>query len=169
LFQATVAVAVVLGFLAHEAAHWAAGVGLGYHMEMSLNRAGPVPGQTVTATHAMLISAAGPMFTLIQGFVAAVLASRGAVLAYPFVFAAFLMRLTASAISLINPNDEMRVGDALGVGSWTLPVLVTFALLALTVYASRQLGVSWRANAVAYVVGSATVTAMVFGDRLLGA
>ena len=168
-YFAVLAFAVVGGFIAHEAAHWAMGVALGHEMTMSLNAASSAPGEAVSVCDMRWISAAGPAFTIATALAAAAFVFwRGAVLAYPFIFAAFLMRLTATAVSAFNPNDEMRISASLGWGDWTLPIIVTLALLALTVAASRRLGIGWRTNVLSYVVASALITAIVFGDQALG-
>ena len=167
-YYAMLAFAVVGGFVAHEAAHWAAGEALGHEMTMSLNRAAPAPGAEVTACQARLIDAAGPAFTLATALIAAAFVfTRGAVMAYPFIFAAFLMRLTATAVSLLHPNDEMRISAALGMGDWTLPLAVTLALLALIIAASLRLGIGWRTNVLSYLLGNALITAIVFGDQAM--
>lgn len=168
VYYAVLAFAVVGGFLAHEAAHWGAGEALGYEMTMSLNRAAASPGAEVSACHARLIDAAGPVFTIATALVAAgFVFLRNAVLAYPFIFAAFLMRLTATAVSAVNANDEMRISAALGLGDWTLPAVVTLALLALTAAASLRLGVGWRTNVLSYLVGNALIAAVVLGDQAM--
>ena len=167
-YYAMLAFAVVGGFVAHEAAHWAAGEALGHDMTMSLNRAAAAPGAEITACEARLIDATGPAFTIATALIAAAFVfTRNAALAYPFIFAAFLMRLTATAVSLLNPNDEMRISAALGLGDWTLPLAVTLGLLALTIAACRRLGIGWRTNVLSYVIANTLITAIVFGDQAL--
>jgi hypothetical protein len=167
-YYAVLVFAVLAGFVVHELAHWIAGEALGYDMAMSLNRAGVESGGPPAPADALIIAAAGPLFTIAQALVAAVLVfGRGAVLAYPLVFAALMMRLVATAVSAFNPNDEMRISDALGLGAWTLPVVVSLALLAPTVAASRRLNIGWRTNLVSYVVANAAITAIVFSDQLV--
>lgn len=168
VYYAVLAVAVVGGFVAHEAAHWTAGEALGHEMTMSLNRAGPADEAALPRCDALTIDAAGPLFTTGTALIAAAFVfTRNVVLAYPFIFAAFLMRLTATAVSVMHPNDEMRLSTAFGLGAWTLPLIVTLGLLALTILASRRLDIGWRTNVLSYVVGNALITAIVFGDQAL--
>jgi len=47
-------------------------------------------------------------------------------------------------MSLFNPNDEARVSQLLGVGTWTLPLSVVGGLLVLVVAASRELRLKFR-------------------------
>lgn len=164
-YYAVLLLAVLFSFVAHELAHWGAGEALGLDMTMSLNRA-YVAGGAASPRDALIIGLAGPIFTIVQALVAAVFLWRGAVLAYAFVFAAFMMRLSATFVSFALPNDEMRASVALGLGAWTLPALVTLGLLALTIAASRRLGIGWRTNLLSYMVTSLATAAIVFSDRL---
>ena len=158
--------AVWAGFIAHEAAHWAMGRALGHDMVMSLNSASAAAGQEVAVAHALLITAAGPAFTVALGLVSYVFCLRGAALAYPLLFSTFFMRFIASGVSLFNPNDEMRLGSALGLGSWTLPLAVTSTLLALTVHASVRLRLGWIANLATFLLCALATTALVYADQL---
>lgn len=134
-FYATLAVAVVLTFIVHEAAHWMAGVGLGYEMQMRINGGVPIapPGTAVTARDAFIISAAGPVATALQAILAfALIRTRGSLPAYAFLFVAWFMRFAAAFVSMFNPNDEARMSVQLGWNMWLLPGVVVSILLLLT-------------------------------------
>src|SRR5690606_12386300 len=152
-----------LTFFLHELAHWATGEALGYSMQMSLNNARPADGTFVSSIDAALVSAAGPLLTLLQAVVAFLLIRRsGKPIIYPVLFIALFMRAVAMLVSLANPNDEARVSQLLGLGTWTLPALVVAGLLAMTWNASRSLRLHWTVNVYAYLVASLAVTALVF-------
>ncbi len=111
---------------------------------------------------------AGPMVTIAQGVIAYVLVMRGASLKiYAFLYAAFFMRLVAGLVSVVHPNDEARVSLFLGLGKWTLPLLVAAGLLILMVRASRHLQLNWKDQLASYVLGSLTVTTIVGLDMVL--
>ncbi len=136
-----VAVAVAFTWLIHEFAHWAMGTVFGYEMKMSLNSAGLVSGEYDQEWHGLLVTAAGPILTLIQGCVVfALFRKKPSTPLYPLLFVPFYMRLAAGLMNLISLNDEGRLGQALHLGTYTLPALVSLFLLALVILASRQAG-----------------------------
>ena len=158
--------AVLATYLLHEGAHWLAGTLLGHQMTFNLNSVsptGPVPMRDF-----LIFAAAGPIVTLFQGIVAFVLIlRRDSLAAYAFLFFAALMRVTAAGISLFNPNDEARISLELGIGQWTLPLLVCSVLVGLTVLASRKLRIGWKTNLLTYLVCTIGLSAVVGLDMLL--
>jgi hypothetical protein len=65
---------------------------------------------------------------------------------YPFLFVCFYCRLLAAGMSAINPNDEARISSWLGLGMYTLPMLMTISLFFLVYIISRQYHFSWKFN-----------------------
>jgi len=127
-------VAVFFSWILHELAHWLVGEYLGYKMAMTLNGCYPTEGFYRADWHYQVISAAGPVFTIIEATVVyfIMMGSARAIL-YPILFTCFYMRLFAAVISVLNPNDEARISRALGIGMFTLPLVVS-AFLFLLVY-----------------------------------
>jgi hypothetical protein len=164
-FYAMLTAVTLACFPLHELAHWAMGEALGYDMAMSLNRTAPVVGVEPSIRDSALISAAGPLFTIL---VAALgfwwVRARDSRLAYTVVFAAWFERLAATFVSLFNPNDEARISLALGLGQWTLPLLVVIGLQALLWQANRRLNIGWKTNLALYLLSSVLVAVVVFGD-----
>lgn len=157
-------------FIAHEGAHALAGQLLGYDMAMTLNRAWPRAGGYASATHAQLVTAAGPAFTIVQGLIGAALVRwrrRGAHAAYAALFAATFMRFAAACVSLVHPNDEARLSLDWGLGHWSVPAVVVLGLLILTIDASRRLRLGWRTNVLAYVTCSLVCAVVVGSDAWL--
>lgn len=167
-FYGVLVLATLLTTVVHETAHWAMGMALGHDMAMSFNEAYVVSEAGVPIRDAMLITAAGPVITILQALAAyALIRGRGLRLAYAFLFVAWFMRFAAAFVSLFHPNDEARLSIELFGGMWWLPAVVVPGLLVLLWSASRRLGMSWKTNLACYLVCSVMTSLIVFGDRLL--
>ena len=165
-FYGLVFAAGFVTFALHEGGHWLAAALLGHEAYFGLNSAG-ARGTVGTVDH-MIISAVGPAVTALQALVALWLVqARASAAAWVFLFWAAFMRFMATVISLFNPNDEARISEWLGWGPWTLPVLVTAALLALLAVGSVRLKVSWKTLALTWVVASVAVSAVVGLDMVM--
>lgn len=141
------AFAVLFTWMLHEFAHWAAGTYLGYDMAMTLNKTYPVSGAYDTDAHYQLISAAGPLVTLLEAIVIFfTMRSFSTKWLYPFLFTCFYMRLLAAGISLGNPNDEARISQSLGIGTFTLPIVMNAILFFLLYKISGLYGFSKKFN-----------------------
>ena len=154
-------VAGFVTFALHEGGHWAVAELLGYEAHYGLNRAGARA--ATDPVHIALITAAGPVVTIVQGLLALWLVqARRSAAAWIFLFWAAFMRLMATVISLWNPNDEARLSEQFGLGAWTLPVVVTLALLALLAVGSRRIRAGWKTLGLTWLVASAAISVIVF-------
>ena len=150
-------------FLVHEFAHWVTGVALGHDMAASPNHVWPR--DTVSIIDQGLISAAGPLVTVVQGLAGFLAVRRGrSHLGFALLYMAFFMRLLAAGMSVFNPNDEARVSQLLGLGAWTLPLIVVGGLFILVLAASRKLKLGFREHVFCYLVASVAVTLIVGMD-----
>jgi hypothetical protein len=96
------------------------------------------------------VSAAGPLITIMQAIVAFALLWRGASLRWvPVLFIPVYMRALATVLNLINKNDEGRISADLGLGTWTIPVIVTAFLIVLAAVIARKRSLPTR-----FVVGT---------------
>jgi hypothetical protein len=130
--MAVTAVAVVITWILHEFAHWSAGNFLGYEMAMTLNKSYPLNGGYETDSHYQVVSAAGPLITLGEAIILfAIMRKFNTIILYSFLFSCFYMRFLAMALNVINPNDEGRISQSLGLGTYTLPIIVCVILLSL--------------------------------------
>ncbi len=112
-----------------------------------------------------LVSAAGPLVTIAQGVVGFWLVRRRRSLpGFALLYMAFFMRLLAAALSLFKPNDEARVSQLLGLGTWTLHLAVVAGLFILLLAASRDLKLRFRDQFFCYLVASIVVTLIVGVD-----
>ena len=133
------ALSVLATFLLHEYAHWLVGELLGNDMRMRLNVAYPVAGNYLQPWHATVISAAGPIITILQALLVFILLQkRSTHLLFPFLLTPLVMRFLAMVMNVINPNDEGRISESLGLGLFTLPLIVCGVLFVLVYRASRQ-------------------------------
>lgn len=143
------ALAVFFSFFFHELAHWAAGELLGNKMGMSLNSTYPLCGSYLKNWHSTVVDAAGPLFTIIQGIVFYFIIDRtGNKLWYPFLLMAFIERFLAMALTFINPNDEARISESAGIGTFTIPLLVCMFLFHLVYRVAKKHDYGFKFNAV---------------------
>lgn len=141
--------AVLLSWVLHELAHWLTGIALGNEMAMTLNTSFPISGKYKTNADTLMVSAAGPLFTLFQAVIVfTIMRNRSAKLLYPFLFTCLYMRLLAMGLSVIHLNDEARISRDLGIGIFTLPLIVSAFLFFLIYTISRQYGFSKKFNAI---------------------
>jgi hypothetical protein len=154
--------AVLSSFFFHELAHYSMGRGLGYDMVMTLNSS-YARDIGVSIGDAVLIDAAGPLFTIVEAIAIYVLLRRGASpKLYPWLFVSFYMRALALGISFLNPNDEARISAALGLGMWTLPIIVTAFLFSLVWSYSQRVRLPRRLQA------TVVISTLVFSSLLIG-
>jgi hypothetical protein len=139
------ATAAAVGFtwLLHEFSHWITGQLLGESLTMTLNACYPKSGRYTEGWHEIIISAAGPAITLVQAVIFYLLLKRGSgKRLLPFFLTCVYMRLLAGVMNFINLNDEGRISKSLGLGTFTLPLLVVAVLfwLAYDVIKTRRFG-----------------------------
>jgi hypothetical protein len=146
-YVAVFAIAVFLSWVLHELAHWIVGEYLGYKMGMTLNKSYPISGQLSKDLHYQIISAAGPIFTLCEALLVFLLMTqRKRILLYPFIFTCFYMRLFATIISFRHSNDEARISTAIGIGKFTLPIIMTGILFVLLFKVSKTYSFNTKFN-----------------------
>ena len=165
-FYALVFIAGFVTFALHESGHWLAALLLGHEAYFGLNSAGTR--DAVSATDHAIISAAGPAVTVIQALIGLTLVqTRGSAAGWIFLFWAAFMRLMATLISLLNPNDEARISEWLGWGPWTLPLIVTVGLFVLLASGSMRLKPTWKILALTWITASISISAVVGLDMII--
>ncbi len=153
---------VLFTWLLHEFSHWFMGVLLGYDMAFTLNSAYPIQGSYDEQWHQNLISAAGPFVTLAQAIICFFLLVRRPVYKlFPFLFVPFYMRLLASGMNFINLNDEGRISHDMGIGTFTIPLVVTSVLFLLVLIISRKWALSKK-----FIIWT-TVLVMLFSSVII--
>lgn len=124
--------AVFFSWELHEFFHWLAGELLGNDMVMSLNTSYAANGKYLANWHEHLVSAAGPLITLVEAAVAFFLLKKGkTIFLFPFLLTCLYMRALAGAMNIIHPNDEGRLSLALGTDVFFLSLIMTGILFYL--------------------------------------
>lgn len=160
---------VIASFFFHELAHYLMGEALGYDMIMTMNTVNLADGQSYAADwQRQLVSAAGPIFTMITAIICFVfLSKKDHVYVYIILFIAFIQRFLAASVSLMNPNDEARISESLGLGTMTLPILVSIALFTLVYLTARKWKYSFKFSLISFFVISLSITALVLTDQFV--
>jgi len=160
--------AVFLTWLIHEFSHWMTGTILGNEMVMTLNQSFPISGEYKESWHYQLTSAVGPIITIIEAIVIYLIMrhNRRAIL-YSTLFACFMCRFGATLLSFRNPNDEARISQYLGIGTFTLPVIVTLFLLILLIATTLKYKFSFRYVFLNFVLVTFFISCIVAADKYL--
>ena len=157
---------VLLSCFFHEFAHWLTGELLGNDMFMSLNRASPVSGKYIHDWNANIVTISGPTFTILQAIVFYfILDGSKKVYLYPFLFFPFVYRFFAGLANMFSPNDEGRIGLHLGIGLYTLSIIVSALLLFLIVRFSLKNNLGLKFNLLTFLLCSLALLAVVFADQ----
>jgi hypothetical protein len=160
------AFAVLFTWLIHELAHWALGELLGNKMIMTLNELYPVSGEYLKSWHYMATSAAGPYITIVQAcFVFWLLIKKINSDLYPFLFACFMCRFGATILSIRNPNDEARISEYFGFGTFTIPLAVTIFLFYLLWKITKTYTFNIKFNAYNFILISLFISSIVLFDK----
>ncbi|MBC3539521.1 hypothetical protein ACFSC6_18520 [Rufibacter sediminis] len=158
--------AVVFTWLLHEFAHWTMGELLGNPMTLTLNSSYPTSGRYADASHYNLVSAAGPMITLLQAFIVYLLLKRKELRwLFPFLLTCLYMRFLAGAMNMINLNDEGRISHSLGLGTYTLPLLVIGILGYLTYATCQTRGYKARLTALTFLLIMVFSSGLILADQ----
>ena len=127
-------------YLFHEFGHWLIGTLLGNKMSMSLNGAWPTSGVYLKESHALPIRIGGPAFTILQAFVALLIIEKyRTLLAYPFLVFPLVFRVFSLALGEFRAQDEAGISAILGLGKYTVVIVVCSILLGLVWRGSRTL------------------------------
>lgn len=161
--------AVLFTWLLHEFTHWLTSELLGYESILRLNTVSPIKGQNPTASHKALISASGPVITIIQAVIAFVILNKKGwnKYIYPFLFVPLYMRVLAGFMNFINPNDEGRLGEYLGIGIFTISVLVSLFLFILVYRTSKKYKLTKKLNVLTVLFILIISSILILSDQFL--
>jgi len=163
-------IAVIFTWILHEFAHWLTSESFGHETIMRLNGTSPIDGKSVTDWQKTLISASGPLITLIQALTIFVVlkSDNWNKNLYPFLFTAFYMRLMAGIMNFINPNDEGRISAFLGIGTFTLPIIITGILFFLVYKTSKKHHLGWKFQLATTLIVMTFSSILILSDQFFG-
>ena len=164
----SITLGVILTWLLHEFSHWAMSESLGYDTAMTLNSTYPI--HAVWAEkHQIIISALGPIITLVQALVVFLLLKKNHwnKYLYPLLFTPFYMRLLACFMNWINPNDEGRISASLGLGLFTLPIIISTLLFYLVFTTSRNHHLKWQFQVFTIFIVMNISSVLILSDQYL--
>ena len=163
-----VLIAVIFTWVLHEFSHWCVGELLGNDMVMTLNSSYPKSRTYIEPWNAMIVSAAGPLITLVQAVVFYMFLKRHtSACLFPFLLTCLYMRVLAGAMNVINLNDEGRISKALGLGTFTLPILMTVVLFYLTYDIAKARGYRTKFIVVSVLLITLFTSIVILGDQAL--
>lgn len=147
-------IAVVFTWFIHEFTHWFTSELLGYETKMYLNGTSPAKNENPTKFHSAIISISGPLITLLQAFVVWIIlkATSWNKYLYTFLFTAFYMRVLAGFMNFIHVNDEGRVSQYLGMGTFTLSIIVNALLFFMVYTVSKKYALHWKFQLGTYLI-----------------
>jgi hypothetical protein len=162
--------AVISTWIIHEFAHWLTAEMLGYESIMRINGVSPVDGQDQTDWHKILISASGPIITVLQGLIVyiALKVRNWNKYLYTLLFTAFYMRLLAGLMNFINPNDEGRISSFFEIGTFTLPLLITGLLFFMVYKISRTYNLTWKFQLWTTIITMLASSILILSDQFFG-
>ena len=161
-------IAVILTWLLHEFGHWAAGEMLGNDMVMTANTGYPVSGAYKQPWHAVIIDSAGPLITIIQAVIVyLLLKNRHTILLFPFLLTCLYMRIIAGALNVINLNDEGRISNTAGLGTWTVPAIVIALLFFLVYKTVKARQISTKVVTITILIIMFISSMIVLGDQMV--
>jgi len=141
--------------LFHEFGHWLVGTLLGDPMSMNLNFTWPTSGRYHENWHATASSIGGPAFSILMAAAAWLVVEKlGTPCAYPFLFFPLYCRAFSLLFGGFAQQDEANISARLGVGKYTVALIVCTVLLGLVWRGSKRLKLDSQAIANWCVVGT---------------
>lgn len=163
--------AVIFTWIIHEFAHWLSSEFLGYETVMRINGTSYSSTDEIpTDLHKNIISASGPIVTILQGFIIFFILKLGNwnKYFYPFLFTAFYMRVLAGLMNFINPNDEGRISSFLEIGTFTLPIIVSGLLFFMVYKISKKYGLNWKFQLWTTAIVMVASSILILSDQFFG-
>lgn len=140
-------------YLFHEFGHWVVGEFLGNDMIYSLNYVWPKEGHYLTESHNLYVSIGGPAFTILLAVISLlVLEKYSTIYVYPVLFFQFVLRFFSLVFGGFLRQDEARISLIMGIGTYTIGIIVLLILLLIVIRASYKLKIDLRQNGYFFAV-----------------
>ncbi|MBU2975547.1 hypothetical protein [Zobellia sp. B3R18] len=161
---------VFFTWIIHEFVHWATSQLLGYESIMRINGVSPADGENPSNLDKIIISASGPIVTILQGLIVFILLEfrNWNKYLYLFLFTAFYMRFLAGLMNFLNPNDEGRISSFLGIGTFTLPIIVSGLLFLMVYKISKKYDLKWKFQLWTTLIVMVVSSILILADQFLG-
>ena len=144
-----------ISYLFHEFGHWIIGEVLGNNMVYSLNYVWPQSGYFIDESHALYSSIGGPTFTILLSlFFLLIIEKYKTIYAYPFVFFQMFCRFFALVFGGFGQQDEAKISAILGIGAYTVAIIVLLILFLIVLRASYLLRINLQKNSYIFTVGT---------------
>jgi hypothetical protein len=157
-----------ISFLFHEFGHWTIGEILGNDMTLTLNLAWPRSGHYVEAGNYVWVLMGGPAFSILQSFLALLVVIKyRTIFAYPFLFFPLFMRFFSLAFGGFSKQDEAGISAALGIGTYTVAVIVVLVLLSLVWSGSKKLQINFKTNTYYLTMSTVSILLVIWTDKLI--
>lgn len=142
-------------YLFHEFGHWIVGELLGNDMTYSLNNASARSGHYMDASHELYVSIGGPAFTILQSVIFFfILRKYRNIYVYPLLFFPMFMRFFSLVFGGFSKQDEAKISAILGIGSYSIAIIVLLVLFLFVLRASKILGINLKTNSYFFTIST---------------
>jgi len=142
-------------YLFHEFGHWIVGEALGNNMVYTLNNVWPQSGHYISASHEVYVSSGGPAFTILLSLLFLLIIEKYKTLyAYPIVFFQMFCRFFSLAFGGFAQQDEARISAILGLGTYTIAIIVLLILFLIVLRASYLLRINLQKNSYIFTMST---------------
>ncbi len=142
-------------YLFHEFGHWIIGEALGNNMVYSLNNVTPQSGHYIDASHNLYSSIGGPAFTILLSLLFLLIIEKYKTMyAYSFVFFQWFIRFFALVFGGFGQQDEARISAILGLGPYTIAIIVLLILFLIVLRASYLLRIDLKKNSYIFTLST---------------
>ncbi len=140
-------------YLFHEFGHWIVGEILGNDMIYSLNYVWPREGHYLNESHNLYVSIGGPAFTVLLAAISLLILEKYSTMyAYPVLFFQFVCRFFSLVFGGFSKQDEARVSSIMGLGLYTVGIIILIILILIVIRASYKLKIDLKHNGYFFTV-----------------
>jgi len=140
-------------YLFHEFGHWIVGEFLGNDMVYHLNYVWPKAGHYLHESHNLYVSAGGPIFTVLLAVISLLILEKfSTTYAYPVLFFQFVIRFFSLVFGGFSQQDEARISAIMGIGTYTVGIIILIILLLIVIRASYKLKMDLKQNGYFFTV-----------------
>jgi len=142
-----------ISYLFHEFGHWIVGEILGNDMIYSLNYVWPRDGHYLNESHNLYVSIGGPAFTILLAIASLLILEKySTIYTYPVLFFQFVLRFFSLLFGGFSQQDEARISSIMGLGTYTVGIIVIIILLLIVLRESYKLKIDLKHNGYFFTV-----------------